>query len=414
MGAFVILGLFVLVSEDSSWLQFGGPTRDFVAPDQGLLESWPEEGLEPLWELPIAGNYASLLVENDRMYSMFRSPEDREMLAAIDARNGSFLWGFEWDSVPHEAARLDFGKGPNSTPLVHGEWIVGIGFSGHLHCLLKDTGSLVWSRDLKVEFGAKDHMFGYSISPLRYDDSVIVAVGGEDSGVVAFDFESGDIVWESAPIDVSYASPFVIRLENEEQIVLMASTEVVGIDPLDGEILWRHPHQNLNKNNCWTPTWHEGLLYISSHSDGYSEVLRLTQVEGKTEVQAVWRHPRVRLFHSSCIRVDDYLYGSSGTSAPTIFVAVNIQTGEIAWRERGYNNATCTYADGRIYMLDEVGTLHLANVSPDGLDVISSFQPLSETAWTAPTIANGVLYVRDQSKVMAFDIREDASSGIAD
>ena len=38
------------------------------------------------------------------------------------------------------------------------------------------------------------------------------------------------------------------------------------------------------------------------------------------------------------------------------------------------------------------------------MTVISSFKPLEETAWAAPTIANGRLYVRDQTKIMAFDI----------
>ena len=41
--------------------------------------------------------------------------------------------------------------------------------------------------------------YGYSGSPLAFDGRVIVLVGGDDHGVVAFDPADGSTVWESEP-----------------------------------------------------------------------------------------------------------------------------------------------------------------------------------------------------------------------
>lgn len=210
---------------------------------------------------------------------------------------------------------------------------------------------------------------------------------------------------DSEPFDVSYASPILIKVDGQDQLVVMSSIEVIGLDPRDGKTLWRHPHANNFKNNCSTPVWgDDNLLLISSHADGGSRVLRLTQKGGKTDLREVWHSKEVRFFHSTPIRIGDFVYGCSGDGPPMFFTAVNVKTGKIAWKERGFNKATCTYADGKMYILDEDGKLTLAKVSPTKLTVISSFKPLEKTAWAAPTIANGRLFVRDQKKVMAFDI----------
>jgi hypothetical protein len=40
---------------------------------------------------------------------------------------------------------------------------------------------------------------------------------------------------------------------------------------------------------------------------------------------------------------------------------------------------------------------------------ISSFKPLRKTAWATPSSAGGKLLLRDQEKVMAFDVRSKTS-----
>ncbi len=394
---------------NAQWLQWGGPGRDFKSPETGLLDSWPEDGPPLLWQKELAGNYASLLVDGDRIYSMFGDADDREIVRCLRAKDASIVWEHTYKVQPvPEVVLLDFGRGPNVTPAISEDFIIGVGFLGEAWCLRKSDGSVVWSRNLVNEFGAKTHMFGYSISPLVLGDNVVLATGGDQHGVVALEVSSGKLAWRSEPVDVSYTSPFLIAVDGQQQIVLMASTEVVGLRPTDGAILWRFPHANLNKNNCSTPLWgQDQILFLSSHSDGGGDAIKLNQTNGKTTVQHLWHNNKIHFFHTSALRLRDYVYGANGTWPPTFLVAIDVKTGKILWQERGFNKANLLYFEDKVILLDEDGVVTLARLSPEELTVLSSFKGLEKTAWAPPTLANGILYLRDQKSVRAFDIRGD-------
>ena len=68
----------------------------------------------------------------------------------------------------------------------------------------------------------------------------------------------------------------------------------------------------------------------------------------------------MRVHFGTCIRVGDYVYGSSGDFGPAPFTAVNIKTGKIAWRDRSFARASFVFADGHFIILDEDGYLTLA------------------------------------------------------
>ncbi len=105
------------------------------------------------------------------------------------------------------------------------------------------------------------------------------------------------------------------------------------------------------------------------------------------------------------VRIGDYVYGSSGDFGPAPLTAVDIKTGKIAWQDRGFPKANFIYADGKFIVLDEDGTLALADFTPQGLKVLSRATLLSSNAWTVPSLAGGRLYLRDRSTLMALDLR---------
>jgi hypothetical protein len=113
----------------------------------------------------------------------------------------------------------------------------------------------------------------------------------------------------------------------------------------------------------------------------------------------------MRVHFGNCIRVGDYVYGSSGDFGPAPFTAVNVNTGKIGWRDRSFGRASFLFADGRFIILDEDGNLILAVPASDGLKVQARVALLSGLSWTVPTLVGGTLYVRDRKKVMALDLR---------
>jgi hypothetical protein len=112
----------------------------------------------------------------------------------------------------------------------------------------------------------------------------------------------------------------------------------------------------------------------------------------------------MRVHHADAIGVGDYIYGSSGDFGPAFFMAMNMRTGEIAWRERGFKKATSVMGDGKFVLLDEDGKLGLAMCSPDGFKLLSSCEITKPYSWAAPTLVKNKLYVRDRKQIMAFDV----------
>ena len=121
------------------------------------------------------------------------------------------------------------------------------------------------------------------------------------------------------------------------------------------------------------------------------------------EVEEVWSTRKIQFYHGSSVRNGDWVYGSSGTMGPAFMVAVNIRTGEVGWRERGFAMANCVEADGKLVILDEDGMLSLASATPEKLVVHSKTQLLDKVAWTVPTIVGKTMYVRDRRQILAVD-----------
>ncbi len=387
----------------AQWRQFGGPERNFTVKAAGLADKWPDAGPRKQWERPLGPGYAGIVVGKGQVYTMFRYGDD-EAIRAMYADDGRTNFEFQYPAPLHPQTVLDFGKGPNSTPLLLDDRIITAGFTGIVYCLSLKDGKPFWNHDLVKAFKGKIQEFGYSSSPLLYRDKVIVLVGGEETGAVALDTADGAVKWKSPPLDISYASPILIDVDGQNQIVFMSSTEVIGLNADTGALLWRHPHANEFKNNCTTPVWGSGnRLWVSSHQDGGGRMLQLAHRDGTTEVKELWYSRRARVFHWNTLWLGDYLYACIGDEI-TFLAAIEAATGEIAWRERGFNKANLLHADGKVIALDEDGKLSLLKLSPQQLSLLSRVDLLEKTAWTAPTLAGRTLYVRDQKRILALDL----------
>ncbi|MEK6642770.1 MAG: PQQ-binding-like beta-propeller repeat protein [Planctomycetota bacterium] len=403
---FGIIGVIALpTAAFAQWTQWGGPTRDFKADGVKLADKWPEGGPKKLWSRELGEGYSAILADEGLLYTMYHKG-DRDFVIAMKAEDGKTKWEYDYENIPQKGQVLDFGKGPNATPLIIGKSIYTISFTGKMFQINRASGQSGWMKDLVGEYGAKVQEFGYSAAPIQYGKNIIVLIGGTETGVVAFNAGSGKVEWKSPPFDISYASPIQITVDGEDQIIFMTSTEVVGISAKDGTFRWKHEHANQYKNNCFMPLWDAGrkLLFVTSHTDGGTRVLKIGKNKDAWKADEVWYEKKTKIFHSTGVLVGDTVYGSLGDQPPTFLAAVNILTGETKWKERGFPKGNVIHADGKLIILDEDGQLALAKVSPDKCEIISKVQLLEKVAWTVPTLVKGKLYVRDMKKIMALDV----------
>ncbi len=406
--AAVVVGFGCLtVGVHAQWAQWGGPQRNFMVEAKGLASTWPEGGPEKLWARELGDGYATVAVDEGRLFTMYRVGED-EFSVALDAKTGKTLWEHKNPS-PYTSLMNEYGPGPHATPLVVGGYVYTIGTNMVLHCFEKDSGKVAWKKDLAAEYSAEVPGRGYSPSPLAYKDMLILPVGGSEEhagqAVVALKLSDGSQVWKSQDFRITHSSPILVKVGGADQLVVFMSAEIAGMNPDNGELLWRHEHRTQYGANLMTPMWTgDDLLFLSAAYDSGSRVIRLAQQDGKTVPEELWYSRKMRLHHTNPVRVGDYVYGSSGDFGPAFLFAVNIKDGTIAWRERGFAKATCLYADGKLILLDEDGKLALAAVSPKGLEVLSECQLLERTAWAAPTLVGKTLFIRDRKQIMALDL----------
>ena len=158
-------------------------------------------------------------------------------------------------------------------------------------------------------------------------------------------------------------------------------------------MLWTHGHETLGDMNNSTPVWgDDNILFATSAYDGGSRALRLSRNGADTREEQLWFNTELKVMFANVLRLGDYVYGSSGDFGPAFLVAVNVKTGEVAWRQRGHGRASFVQADGKTIMLDEDGTLVLGRLSPEGFTVLSSAALFDTTSWTAPSLVGTTLY----------------------
>ncbi len=413
------------VKSAPQWPQFGGPNRDSLSSSTGLAETWPEEGPKKLWHRELGDGYSTILVDGDTLYTMYRDGEtENEFTVALDAATGETRWEHK-NVSPFTPNMAQFGPGPSSTPLIAGNRLFSIGANAVLHAFDKGTGEVLWKHDLAKDEGGTVPGRGFCASAIAYKDTIIVPVGAPAPGeeamgqqltdefreaeakrqtLVAFNQADGKVVWKNKGFDVTHSSPILIEFGGQEQLVLAARHNLVGVNPGNGEVLWQ---TELKFDGAYlsSPLWSgDGMFFCSSAYGGGSHGIKLTMEGGKTKAEEVWYGRKIRIHHGNAIRIGDYVYASTGDFGPAFVGAVNIHTGKVVWRKRGFAKSTFSYGDGKAIILDEDGQLALAKLSPEGLEVISKCTVAERYAWAAPTLVGKTLYVRDRKHIMAFDL----------
>ncbi len=160
---------------DPSWLQWGGPRRNFTAETPALASAWPASGPKKLWERALGEGHSSILVEGGRLYTMYRPlgmlslvrRSQQEIVTAIDASNGRTIWEHPYDA-PTSGLNLSEGAGPHATPLIVGDRLFAMSSLVQIIALDKQSGKRLWFHDLVKEVGATIDDRGYSSSPIAY------------------------------------------------------------------------------------------------------------------------------------------------------------------------------------------------------------------------------------------------------
>jgi outer membrane protein assembly factor BamB len=402
--------LLLASAPHSEWLQWGGPNRDFQLPASGIASTWPTAGPRQLWKRALGDGYSSVITDGRTLYTLFKRGTDT-IVTALDAATGKTVWESAFDATivsEEEKKEMDpvHGTAPASTPVISGDRLFAITYMGRLVALDRRTGRTIWSQELWRKLGGAIVEYGYTSSPLLYKDTIILPVGGEGQGMMAFRQSDGAVVWKGGHSDYALSSPMTIQVDGEPQVVTVMLKEVLAVSPDSGKVLWSFPHVNKTETNVTSIVWCPGnIVLVSSAYGAGMRAIHLEQKDGKTIPTELWYNQRMRVHHGNMLQIGDYVYASSGDFGPAPVTAVKISTGDMVWQNRSFAKANFLRVGDQVIVNDEDGRIALVQLTPEGIRILSQAQaPLSNPAWTPPTLAGKTLYLRDRAVIVAFDL----------
>jgi outer membrane protein assembly factor BamB len=409
--ASVLAALFGLSVCAHDWPQFLGPQRNGVYSGPPLATKWPAGGPRKVWQKSIGTGFAGPAVVGNRVL-LFHRVGDEEVVDALDAKTGAAVWHFAYPS--HYRDDFGFDEGPRAVPVVANGRVYTFGAEGLLHAIALDTGRRIWGVDTLRRFQVRKGFFGAAGSPLVEDGRVVANIGGrdgaKDAGIVAFNADTGDVLWTATNHEASYSSPVGATLGGRRAIVAFTRQGLVALEPATGAVRfqksWRS--RSMASVNAATPLVLGDQIFVSATYETGAALLRVKD-DALTDV---WTSDDVMSNHyATSVALNGVLYGYHGRQEfnPSLR-AVELATGKVRWSEDRFRAGTVTLAGDKLVILRETGELVLADASPQAFRPIARAQILPPTLRAHPAIADGFLYVRNsdtnQHDILAcFDLR---------
>ncbi|HET9369534.1 MAG TPA: PQQ-binding-like beta-propeller repeat protein, partial [Vicinamibacterales bacterium] len=265
------------------------------------------------------------------------------------------------------------------------------------------TGRVIWRKNILDDTGATNIQWGMSTSPLVFDRKVVVqpgATGGRS--VVAYDVDTGERVWSALDDRTSYASPMHVTLAGVPQILVTTASRLVSLAPDSGTLLWETPWVTPYDINAAQPVViSANRVFYSSGSGVGAAVFEFSVADGRWRVQEVWRNIRMKNQFSSSVLVDGHLYGLD----ENILACVDAASGQPKWKGGRYGYGQLIRAGDRLIVQTEDGDLVLVRATPTGHQELGKFSAIPGKSWNVPSLADGILIVRNTTEMAAFDVK---------
>jgi outer membrane protein assembly factor BamB len=386
----------------------------------GHLSKWkteatvsPETGFELAWKANVGEGRSQVVVDGDRLFVLAGESEKRAdkkpplcktRLLCLDRSSGNEIWKRESESQDRLEGQESFSGAtlcPRATPMILGNQIVTVSYTGILECVNKDNGDLKWKKNL-VDLGATPVQFGFSSSSVCNGSDVdrfFVTAAGPEGGLYCLAAEDGETIWKSECGSFSYATPTFATFDGVKQILVITRDEILGTAEIDGKQLWKLDLREKGLTNVPSPlVLEDGFVHSSQGSKGTSRVV-VSRVNDKWEATEKWYSRRAQFFYSNWTTVNTTVQGSPNLIigvADKLLVAIDIDDGSIVGRWRGFADGNLAKTGNLIFVVDEKGTLNVLKpelqVPSPRFDQIQKLSILDARSWTPPTIlAEGLL-----------------------
>jgi outer membrane protein assembly factor BamB len=383
------------------WTQWRGPDRDGFVSAKNAPATWPEK-LNRAWRVEIGEGYSSPVVSAGRAFvHSRRDPE--EIVTAINLADGKVVWEQKYQAgFKKNQYAVEMAKGPHATPLVLGNTLITLGVTGVLNAWDTASGRKLWTRDFSQLVETSQLFCGTAASPLPVTGRVVVQIGSDIHGgkILGLDPATGVTQWEWTGLGPGYASPVVVNLKGQSQIVGLTEGSIVGLDAKNGKELWSVAFPDEWHENISTPLWTGTHLIVSGTRQG-THAFTLAEQNGKWQATEVWKNPDVAMYMSSPVVADGVVYAHSSKKKGQ-FVAFDEKTGAIRWATEGREgeHASLLLTPRHVVFLTNGADLIVAKRGEPAFTVERRYEVAESSTFATPVLLGSNILVRDATGLM--------------
>jgi len=406
------------------WPQWGGPQRDLVWRETGIVEQLPAgKQLPRLWSTPIAEGYSGPAVADGRVFiTDYLRQQRSERVLCLDAENGQVQWTHKYPT----GYTISYPAGPRSTPVVDGDRVYTIGAMGDMFCFKVATGEVIWKTNFVKQFATKIPIWGMVASPLVDEGQLITLVGGGNGAlVVSFDKMTGKELWRSLNDEqVGYCPPVIFKFGNTRQLIVWHPTAVSAINPQTGAVLWEIPFSVRAGLSISTPRKIGNRLFVTAFYNGpmmieVSDNGRKAEIVWKGKSDSEIRTDGLHSIISTPVIRDTHIYGVCSYGQ---LRCLDASTGQRLWQtldatgQGRWWNAFIVPHEDRYFLHNEQGDLIIAKFSPGGYEEISRSRLVEPTRpvkrrmtiWSHPAFAMKSVFARNDREIVRVNLAANA------
>ena len=397
-------GLATVAASSADWPRFLGPGQDSTSAETGLLLDWPEGGPPEVWRKRLGPSFSPPVVAKGTLIAFHRIGND-EVIEAVDARTGKTRWEFRYPTRYKD--RYRYNGGPRSSPTIDAGCVYTYGAEGTLTCLDLATGRKVWQRALNKDVKAPQAFFGVGVPPVVDGDVVLLNPGGPDgAGIVGIAKATGEVIWKATDHGASYSAP-VVRTVNGRRLAFFLTAEgLVILEPPTGKVIHTYPFRSVYREsvNAASPVVVGDVVMLSAAYRVGSAALQVTP-EG---LLPLWRDKENLQNHwATSIHHEGFLYGVDGRHEEEATMrCVDWNSGIVMWTgPRGLGRMISILVEGHLLAMAERGHLVLIEANCERYVQKQCVKVLDPPCWAPPVLANGRVYLRNETVLICLDLR---------
>ena len=396
--AFILVALSAVLAQEprADWPRWRGPNADGVADGRKLALRWSQTE-NALWSVKLPGwGTSSPVVFGDRVFVTSHLKDKKSLLTlCFDRATGNELWrhdfGFGVDQRTNPKSNL-----AANTPAVT-EDAVYVAFGNADIARYSHDGKLIWVKRYLEQFGDPKMAWGYNVSPLVLDDSVLFSWNHHKGPcfLIGLNKNTGEIGWKKdRPIGTAHATSLLVEHHGQKDILVPGQNRLTAFDAKTHKELWRYGEGEGQYNGeiISSPVYGDGMVFLQLWRETKIQAIRLNG-NGKPP-ETVWVSKKPGPVESSLLYYRGLVYALMDNG---VLVCLDGKTGEELYREKlgAACNSSPIASDGNIFLSDNDGKTFVVKAGKE-FKLVETNQ-VGERITASPAITGNWLIYRTDS-----------------